>query len=138
MISSEDYLMTTAFTLIGGFVFFLGFYKWRKYRIFRDTPTSKIRSMAMGLVEIHGSVEADQLIRAPFSKTECVYYRWEIKEYRQSSDSGGKGSLHKWEEVGSGDRSVPFFAKDETGRALVEPDKAEFVVSRKKAYYQKS
>ncbi len=75
---------------------------------------------------------------SPFSKTECVYYKWEIKEYRRSSSSSGKGSSNKWEEVGSGERSVPFFAKDETGRALVEPDKAEFVVSRKKAYYQKS
>jgi len=94
--------------------------------------------MAMGVVEIHGSVEADQLIKSPFSKTVCVYYKWEIKEYRRSSSSSSKSSSYKWESVGSGERSVPFFAKDETGRALVEPDKAEFVVSRKKAYYQKS
>ncbi len=138
MATTEDYLMAAAFTLIGGFVFVLGFFKWRKLRVIRDTPRSKIRSMAMGVVEIHGSVEADQLIKAPFSKTECVYYKWEIKEYRRSSSSSGKGPSHKWEDVGSGDRRVPFFAKDETGRALVEPDKAEFVVSRKQAYYQKS
>jgi hypothetical protein len=137
MTTTEEYLMAMAFTLIGGFVFFLGFFKWRKLRVIRDTPRSKIRSMAMGVVEIHGSVEADQLIRSPFSKTECVYYKWEIKEYRRSSSSSGKGSSQRWEEVGSGERSVPFFAKDETGRALVKPDKAEFVVSYKNAYYQK-
>jgi len=91
----------------------------------------------MGVVEIHGSVEADQLIRAPFSKTECVYYKWEIKEYRRSSSSSGKGSSNKWKRVGSDERSVPFFARDETGRALVEPDKAEFIVAYKKVFYQK-
>ncbi|MCK5124628.1 MAG: hypothetical protein KAR42_00085 [candidate division Zixibacteria bacterium] len=137
MATTEDYLMAAAFTLIGGFVFFLGFFKWRKLCVIRDIPRSKIRSMAMGVVEIHGHVEANQLIRSPISKTECVYYKWEIKEYRQSSSSGGKGSQRKWEEVGSGERSIPFFAKDETGTALVQPDKAEFVVSHKKAYYQK-
>jgi len=137
MTTTEEYLMAAAFTLIGGFVFFLGFFKWRKLRVIRDTPRSKIRSMAMGVVEIHGSVEADQLIRSPFSKTECVYYKWEIKEYRRSSSSSGKGSSHRWEEVGSGERSVPFFARDETGRALVEPDGAEFMVSCKNSYYQK-
>ena len=77
MATTEDYLMAAAFTLIGGFVFFLGFYKWRKLRVIRDTPSSKIRSMAMGVVEIHGSVEADKLIQSPFSKTECVYNRRE-------------------------------------------------------------
>lgn len=138
MATTEDYLMAAAFALIGGFVFVLGFFKWRKLRVIRDTPRSKIRSMAMGVVEIHGSVEADQLIKSPFSKTECVYYKWEIKEYRRSSSSRGKSSSYKWVGVGSGEQSVPFFAKDETGRALVEPDKAEFVVTRKKAYYQKS
>jgi len=60
-----------------------------------------------------------------------------IKEYRQSSSSSGKGTTNKWEEVGSGDRRVPFFANDETGRVLIEPDNAEFVVSHKKTYYQK-
>jgi hypothetical protein len=93
--------------------------------------------MAMGIVEIHGSVEADQLIKSPFSKTDCVYYKWEIKEYKRSSSSSGKGSSHRWEGVGSGERHVPFFASDETGKALVRPDKAEFVVAHKKAYFQK-
>ncbi len=50
MTTTEDYLMAAAFALIGGFVFVLGFFKWRKLRVIRDTPRSKIRSMAMGVV----------------------------------------------------------------------------------------
>ncbi len=138
MATTEDYLMAAAFMLIGGFVFFLGFFKWRKLCVIRDIPRSKIRSMAMGIVEIHGHVEVDQVILSPFSKTECVFYKWVIKEYRESSTSSGKGTTRKWEEVGSGEWSVPFFAKDETGTVLVKPDKAEFDVAYKNAFYQKS
>ncbi len=138
MSSTEEYLMVGAFVLIGGFVFVLGFFKMRKYRIIRDTPRSKIRSMAMGLVEVHGHVEADQLIKSPFSKTDCVYYKYEIKEYRKQSSSKGKSSSYRWQTVSSGDKRVPFFASDETGRALVHPDRADIDVSFKRAYYQKS
>ena len=137
MTSTEEHLMSAAFALLGGLVFLLGLFKWRTCRIIRDTPRSKIRSMAMGIVEIHGNVEADQLIKSPFSKTDCVYYKWEIKEYRKSGSSSGKRSTYQWVGVGSGENSVPFFAKDDTGRALVNPEKAEFVVSYKKVYYQK-
>jgi len=137
MSGTEEYLMVGAFVLIGGFVFVLGFFKMRKYRIIKDTPRSKIRSMAMGIVEIHGHVEADQLIKSPFSKTDCVYYKYEIKEYRKQSSSKGKSTSYRWVTVNSGDKRVPFFACDETGRALVNPDRAEINVSFKRAYYQK-
>lgn len=138
MSGTEEHLMVGAFILLGGFVFVLGFFKMRQYRIIRDTPRSKIRSMALGIVELHGHVEADQLIKSPFSKTDCVYYKYEIKEYRKSSSSKGKSSSYRWETVSSGDKRVPFFAVDETGRALVDPDRAEIDVSFKRAYYQKS
>jgi len=138
MSGTEQFIMVAAFTLIGGLVFVMGFVKMRKYRIIRDTPRSKIRSMSMGIVEIHGSVEADQLIKSPFSKTDCVYYKYEIMEYRKSSSSKSKSTTYRWQKVGSGEQSVPFFAVDETGKALVEPDKAEFEVSYKKGFYQKT
>ena len=138
MSGTEQFIFVTAFILVGGLVFVMGFVTMRKYRIIRDTPRSKIRSMAMGIVEIHGSVEADQLIKSPFSKTDCVYYKFEILEYRKSSSSKGKKSTYEWRKVSSGERWVPFFAVDETGKALVEPDKAEFEVSFKKGFYQKT
>jgi hypothetical protein len=138
MSTNEEYIMSGVFMLMGGFVFILGFVKMRKWRIIKDTPRSKIRSMAMGIVEIHGGVEADTVIKSPFSKTDCVYYKWVIKEYRKSSSSskGGSGS-YRWEEMSSGEKGIPFFAKDETGRVWVDPKGGEFHVSPKRVFYQK-
>ena len=138
MSGTEEYILVGAFILVGGFVFVLGFYKMRQYRIIRDTPRSKVRSMAMGIVEIHGHVEADRLIKSPFSKTDCVYYKYDIKEYRKQSSSKGKSPSYRWVTVSSGDRRVPFFACDETGRALVNPERAEIDVTFKRAYYQQT
>ena len=137
MSANEDYLMSAIIMAIGAFVIFLGFIKMRKWRIIKDTPRSKIRSMAMGIVEIHGSVEADQLIKSPFSKTDCVYYKWEIKEYRKDSSSKKGSSSYTWRSVSWGERSIPFFARDDTGRVLIDPHKGEFAVEAKKVYYQK-
>ncbi|MDX9859145.1 MAG: efflux RND transporter permease subunit [candidate division Zixibacteria bacterium] len=53
--------MAEVFVLVGGLMLVLEFVKWRRCRIFRDTPRSKIRSLAMGLVEIHGSVLHDRI-----------------------------------------------------------------------------
>jgi hypothetical protein len=42
--------------LIGIALFTLGLYFYKKKQLIADTPTSKIRSIAMGLVEIFGQV----------------------------------------------------------------------------------
>ena len=51
-----DAVMVSAFASVGGLVaFFRGFRSLRTLRRIENTPTSKIRSMPMGLVEIHGA-----------------------------------------------------------------------------------
>ena len=56
-------IMGGVLTLGGGGVFILGFNRMSKYRLIADTPTSKIRSMAMGIVEINGQVLNNQYIK---------------------------------------------------------------------------
>jgi len=139
MAEPKLYILSGISTLVGGIVFFLGFLKMRKFRIIKDTPRSKIRSLAIGIVEIHGTVLPDTLIKSPFSKSDCVYYKYVIKEYRRRH-TVSRGKAHtttRWETIASGDRSVPFFAKDETGQVWVDPDGADFKVSLKRAFYQK-
>ncbi len=138
MTPTEDYIMVAAFILCGGFALVLGFFKFRKYRVIRDTPRSRIGSLSNGIVEIEGSVETDKLIKSPFSKADCVFYKYEIKEYRRSSSSQSKRLSYRWETASSGDHRVPFYVVDETGKALVEPDKADFVVSHKNVYSEKN
>ena len=136
-----EIIISVLFIVVGLGIFLYGFNRMHKYRLIQDTPTSKIRSMAMGLVELHGSVFADKHITSPFSRTECVYYSYTIKEYRKHTtrDSEGKTrTTYKWENVASGDRRIPFSAKDETGSVYVDPDDAEFNVQVKKVFLQRA
>lgn len=128
--------------LLGGIaLLFSAFKKMREFMLVADTPTSKIRSMAMGLVEIHGKVLAKETIKAPFSGTDCVYYKYDVKEYRRHTDVDSNGhttTRYSWDDVWSGKKYIAFYAKDETGSVLINPDKAEFDVTLKRLFYQRA
>ncbi|PIN69900.1 hypothetical protein COV93_03625 [Candidatus Woesearchaeota archaeon CG11_big_fil_rev_8_21_14_0_20_43_8] len=118
-----------------------GFNRMHKYRLIADTPTSKVRSLAMGLVEIKGNAVADVYLKAPFSQKDCVYYHYVIKEYRRhvTSDSKGRAQVHySWDVVGSGERRMPFYGKDDTGKVLIRPDGAEFNIPCKQVFLQRN
>jgi hypothetical protein len=141
MTPTEQGLLGGFLVLAGGGVLWYGFNRMHKYRLIRDVPRSKIRSIALGLVEIHGLVRTDQPIKTPFSQTDCAYYRYEIKEYRRHSSTDGKGrtrTTYSWDLIASGERRVPFLAEDETGRIVVDPSEAEMDVSVKKVFLQKA
>ena len=131
-------ILAVVLAVIGVAVLFFGFRRLHKYRLIADTPTSKIRSMAMGLVELNGSAFAKNFLTAPFSDSKCVYYRYEIQEYREHTRRDSNGRVHRerrWETIASGERRAPFFAKDDTGEVYVDPGDAEFNVTLKKVYY---
>lgn len=126
--------------VIGAAVIWFGFRKMHKYTLIKDTPRSKIRSMAMGIVELHGQVHAKETIKTPFSQSDCVYYEYRIEEYRRHThrDSDGRTRTeYRWETIATGSRRIPFFAKDETGEVYVQPKDAEISVNVKKAFYQR-
>ncbi len=134
-----EYVVTIAFILGGLGLFYYGFRTMRHYRLIKDTPRSKIRSMAMGIAEIHGHVEADEFIKSPFSKTDCVYYKYEIREYRRHTERDSKGrtkTKYRWDTISTGDQRVMFIAVDDTGKVPVNPEGAEFTVKHKKTFYQ--
>ena len=76
MAEAIHYLFSSLLTVGGGAVFFYGFNRMKRFQLMNDTPTSKIRSMAMGLVEIKGKASAKKYLNAPFSRDECVYYKY--------------------------------------------------------------
>lgn len=133
-----QYILSLFFAAIGAAVFFQGFKLMRKHRLIKDIPRSKIRAMAMGLVEIHGKIRADELIKSPFSQTDCVFYKYEIKELKRRSSGSGKNRRTRleWVAIATGDRRIPFFAEDETGTAMVDPTGAEFNTEIKRSYHQ--
>lgn len=119
--------------ILGGVGLFLwGRNTYKKYRLIKDIPRSVIRSLAMGLVEIHGHVKAIELLVAPFSKTECVYYRYIIDELKRHK----KGT--RWRTVARGTQEVRFLAEDETGVVTVDPTDADYNVEIRKEYRHKA
>lgn len=118
------------FTMVGAAVFWGGFNKMHQSRLVQDIPRSKIRSIAMGLVEVHGQFLADKYLISPFSQTKCLYCRYEVQEFQKRGKSYGLVTIL------NNEIRIPFWAKDETGQAYVEPTGAEFNLPVKKAFSQ--
>jgi hypothetical protein len=109
---------------IGGVLFFIGISSFKRKLLIENTPTSKIRSIAMGLVEIYGSVvpAEGRLLKSPLTGKDCVYYKYNIEEYRSSGKSGS------WVSISSGVKKELFYLKDSTGLVLIEPEGAEIEI----------
>lgn len=106
----------------GIYWFFKGFKVYREYRVLADTPEIPIRSMPMGLVEIHGKAKpaAEKLVTSPVSQTPCLFYKVDIEKYVKDKD-GGHWSHYKTDLEGP-----PFYLDDGTGKVLVNPFGAEY------------
>lgn len=117
--------MSSSFNLIFPFIFLIttgiviliwGLISFKMKRLIENTPTSKIRSIAMGLVEIYGEVDPlkDNILKSPFSKNDCVYYKYSVEELRQSGKSAS------WVTIKKGEEKKLFYLKDETGSVLID------------------
>ena len=109
-------------------MFWSGFYFILLKRQIENTPTSKIRSMAMGMVEVHGQARRVYALVAPISQTACAWYR--IRKYRKDSRDNWK--LVREEDSGH----VPFQIDDGTGMAVVAPKGASVKAKIKHTSYQ--
>jgi hypothetical protein len=102
--------------------FFKGFREFRKYRVLADTPEIPIRSIPMGLVEIHGTaVKAADLLGSPVTHTSCCLYKVVIETWK--TDSQGRGG--SWHHHRTDVEGVKFYLQDTTGKVLVDPREAE-------------
>jgi len=115
---------------LGGFG--LSVYGWmvrQQKRLIEHIPTSTIRSLAMGLVEISGQAQPEEgLLSSPFSGLPCVFYSYVVEEHV------GSGKNARWETVGEGTSKEPFFVGDTTGRVLVVPLGAELILPDERTY----
>src|SRR3989338_5507351 len=113
--------------ITGLFITYTGFYQLKIKRLIENTPTSKIRSIAMGLVEIFGEVIPfnKEIIKSPFTNTNCVFYSYTIEEYRSS------GKNRKWILIKKDTSNNKFYLKDETGQVLIDPNKAHIDLNKR-------
>jgi len=107
---------------IGLFVY--GFRLLQRRRLILDTPFSKIRSAAMGMVEISGLAAGPYTMIAPITARPCFHYRSLVWEWKQH------GKNKEWVKVAGECMHVPFFVDDNTGRVLVDPRGADLDLHR--------
>ena len=106
----------------GIWIFFKGFREFRKYRVLADTPEIPIRSMPMGLVEIHGEAfKAVNLLSSPLTHTSCCLYKVDIERWKRNEKGSGGSWVHHRTDI----QGLPFYLQDATGKVLVEPQEAE-------------
>lgn len=121
----DELLFYLALGLVGGIALFgYGFVLNRRKHLVESIPTSPVRSLAVGLVEVTGMAEADgSPVSAPFSRTPCVFFSFTVQERR------GSGRNTRWVTIAKGTSEQPFFVRDQTGAVLVVPLDAELIVA---------
>ncbi|MAG73539.1 hypothetical protein CL620_04435 [archaeon] len=113
----------------GLYFFFKGFSLWRRKKLIENIPTSKVRSIAMGLVEVFGkAVKGTKLLESPFSLAKCVYYSYLVEEYRK------QGKHSRWVTIRKDQSGIPFYLKDDTGKVLVDPIGADVDIPSDNVY----
>src|SRR5208282_3810723 len=104
----------------GLYYFYKGFRTFREYRVLMDTPEIPIRSVAMGLVEIHGKARADQTVPSPVTRTPCCFYQVEIERWVRDKNGG------HWSHAATDADGPKFYLEDASGKVLVDAHHAEY------------
>lgn len=123
-IGDDPTLWAIAGAIGGVYLFYRGFRTLQRKRLILNTPTSKVRSASMGLVELSGLAVGPYTIAAPITGRACYYYRtiaWQLKQ---------SGKSKEWQKVAEESLHVPFYLDDNTGRVLVNPQGAELDIHR--------
>jgi len=114
----------SSIAIAGGLYFFLvGFQLLARKRLLLTTPTSKIRSAALGLVEVTGAAAGPYTISAPITGKPCFLYHtsaWQLRD----------GRKQEWDKVADETLHLPFFIEDSTGQLLIEPFGADLDLHR--------
>ena len=85
----------------------------RLKRRIEDTPTSRVRSLAMGLIEVRGRAQRRYALVTPMTHCACAWYR--LRRYRRDGRS-------RWTLVSSHDSGhVPFLLDDGSGQVTIDP-----------------
>lgn len=114
-----------ALFVLGIVLILLGFHEYEEYNLIRNTPTSTIRSVPVGRVEVKGRAHPlrdENLLEAPFTGEPCVVYECKVEEYHSDDDGGD------WHTIYSNRKAPPFLLRDETGELVVDPADAEWAL----------
>jgi hypothetical protein len=120
----NELAILSSLAIAGGLYFFAsGFRLLARKRLLLTTPTSKIRSAAMGLVEVNGMAAGPYTMPAPITGKPCFLYHTTAWQQRD-------GKKDEWDKVADETLHLPFFIDDSTGQLLVEPLGADLDLHR--------
>ena len=103
-------ILPLAFALL---MFWYAFYFLRLKRQIENTPTSRVRSVAMGMVEVKGQAVRKYALVSPMTHSACAYYK--LTRYR-------RGKNNNWEVSSvASSHHVSFYLEDDTGRIEIDP-----------------
>jgi len=109
--------------LIGILIIFNGIQMYLTMRKVQNTPTSKIRSVAMGLAEVYGKALSVVENVSPFTNEKCVYYNIQVEAYIERK---GDDDSSSWTTILRKELRNVFKLQDDTGTINVDPKGAEF------------
>jgi hypothetical protein len=117
-------IFVAIFLVMGLLLFIFGFKKYAEYRVLRDTPRAKVRSIPMGLVHLQGKAVGEKRLTSPLTRQPCFYYRVQIEKWvKKDKDREG------WENYATDKGEEPFYLDDSTGKVRVNPARAEYDVT---------
>lgn len=104
----------------------------RRHRLLADLPTSKVRGVFIGLVELKGRAASENPLTSFLAGKRCVDYRWTVQEHWRRTETesytDSKGNRRTrvktstgWDTVASGGEYQAFYLQDDTGVILVQP-----------------
>ncbi len=107
----------------------------KRYRLVRDTPTSKCRGVFIGFVEVKGTAEIEETVISYLAEIPTVHYQWNVQERwsrlvtETYTDSKGNTRTRTrretgWTTVATGGEAPLFYLKDDTDAILVDPERA--------------
>ena len=118
--------------LFGGlYMFYVSLKNLKLKRLIENIPTSRMRSVAMGLAELKGKIEVNnKILEDPFDKKKCVFWRVHIEERVKRGKHGKWITRHKAKD------HVPFYISDESGSVLVKLKGANMDDVRRDSQYE--
>ena len=100
--------------------------KKRFFQLQATLPTSKIKSIAKGLVEVEGKLIIKEPLISPVNKEECIGYYYVIEDiYKDSEGKYTYQTSHREQKCNE------FEIEDDTGKIKIQPDGIEFLMLEK-------
>lgn len=126
MIDGDGVLALPLLFLLGLVLLYYSYTTFRDYQLIRDTATSKIQSLTVGLVEVKGKAKPVEeggeslVFKNPLTREPVLYYDLEIEKHKDNDDGSD------WHTVKEDQKGESFYVDDGTGVVEVDVDSPRF------------